>query len=169
MRVQWSMSKTTDQPIPSATERADALLTRWGQSLNPVRRPAPLAEEASRPTADAPRAAPDPRPVQRADSLLGRVGHRLSGRGLVEAAAYGYVAVAIRTGRAANAAQETWQKSVQAARKQQEQRTAQTGGARAARQVAADEKKGEQVLKQTEEDAKSDAEKGVDVAADAAA
>lgn len=158
-----------NQPASSATERADALLTRWGQSLNPVKRPAPLAEEAPRPPADAPHTAPDPGTVRRADSLLGRVGHRLSGRGLVEAAAYGYVALAIRTGRAANAAQKTWQESVQAALKQQEQQAARTGGARAARQVAADEKKGEQVLKRTEADAKSDAEKGVDVAADAAA
>lgn len=158
-----------NQTALSATERADALLTRWGQSLNPTGRPAPLTEEAPQPPADAPHTDPDPGTVRRADSLLGRVGHRLSGRGLVEAAAYGYVALAIRTGRAANAAQKTWQESVQAARKQQEQRAAQTGGARAARQVAADEKKGEQVLTQTEKDAESDAEKGADVAASAAA
>ncbi len=162
-----------NQPAPSATERADALLTRWGQRLSPANRAAPRTEAgtapAPLPSADAPHTDPDPDTVRRADSLLGRVGHRLSGRGLVEAAAYGYVALAIKTGRAANAAQKTWQESVQAARKQQEQQAARTGGARAARQVAADEKKGEQVLKQTEEDAKSDAEKGADVAADAAA
>ena len=157
-----------NQPAPSATERADALLTRWGQSLNPVKKPVPVAEAAT-PPVTAPRPEPAPKAARRADTLLGRVGHRLSGRGLVEAVAYGYVAVAIKTGRAANAAQKTWQESVQAALKQQEQRAAQTGGASAARQVAADEKKGEQVLKQTEDDAKSDAGKGVDVAADAAA
>jgi len=156
-----------NRPAPSAIERADALLTHWGQSLNPMKKPAPSAEAPA--AGPVPRPEPAPKATRRADSLLGRVGHRLSGRGLVETAAYGYVAVAIRTGRAANAAQKAWQESVQAALKQQEQRAAQTGGARAAQQVAADEKKGEQVLKQTEEDAKSDAEKGVDVAADAAA
>ena len=157
-----------NQSAPSATERADALLIRWGQSLNPIKKSPPMAEAATPPIKE-PRPRPASESARRTDSLLVRVGHRLSGRGLIEAAAYSYVAVAIRTGRAASAAQKTWQESVQAALKQQEQQAARTGGARAARQVAADEKKGEQVLKQTDEAAKSDAEKGVDVAADVAA
>ena len=177
------MSNTINQPTnqptsqsatQSATARADALLTLWGQRLNPAGNNTP-SDEAGTKSPGLPPAgtATHPEPaldmVRRADSLLDRLGHRLSGRGLVETVAYGYVAVAIRTGRVADAAQKTWQESVQAALRQQEQQAARTGGGGAARQVAAEEKKGEQVLKQTETDAEGDAEKGVDVAAEVAA
>ena len=154
------MSNTLNQ---SATERADALLTRWGQRLSPARQSAGHGDDdrAMRPE-------PEAGTVGQADSLLGRLGHRLSGRGLVEAAAYGYVALALQTGRAANTVQKTWQESVEDARRQQEQRAAQAGGPRAARRVTAEEKKGEQVLKQTEADVEGDAEQAADVAGSAA-
>ena len=87
----------------------------------------------------------------------------------MEAAAYGYVALAVRVGRTAGVVQKTWQESAQAARRQQEEQAAKTGGAKAAHRAAADEKRGEQILNRTATDAAKDAEEGVDVAADVAA
>ena len=148
---------------PTAVERADALLNTWGQRLNPTgKATAQGRSESMRPQTDG-------GTVHRADTLLDRVGHRLSGRGLVEVAAYGYVALAVRVGRTANEVQKTWQESAQAARRQQEEQAAKTGGTQAAHKVASDEKNGEQILSRTATDAAKDAEEGVDVAADAAA
>lgn len=144
----------------NAVERAEALLTRWEQRLSPGVRPttpdiipSPQAQEGA---------------VERADSALGRLGRRLSGRGLIKTAAYGYVALAIKTGRVADTVQKTWQESVEAARTQQIQQAKQAGGKSAARRTATDERKGENILKGVEKDVAQDAAKDVATAAEAA-
>ncbi len=158
--------------MQSATERADALLTRWGQRLSRTEGHTPQ-DDADPPT-DAQDSAPAPRPeadggaVNRADTLLGRMGHRLSGRGLIETAAYGYVAVAIRTGRVADTVQAAWQESVQEARTRQIQEASQTGGKKAARRTATDERTGENILKGVEKDVAQDVTQDVATAAGAA-
>ena len=169
-----STMTTTDQAqaAPSAVERADALLTLWGQRLTPSGKPEPqgkvgAARKNKPPKGHSPRPKASESAARRADTLLGRIGHRLSGRGLVEGAAYGYVALAIKTGRAADAVQSTWQESVQAARRQQEQQAARSGGASAARQMATDERKGENILNRTATDVAEDVGKDVDAAVSA--
>ena len=167
---------TTDQTqsAPSAVERADALLARWGQRLTPTGKPEPLADpkparRSKPPKEQAPRPEPDGGTVSQADTLLGRIGHRLSGRGLMEAAAYGYVALAIKTGKTADAVQKAWQEDVQAARLQQERQAGRTGGPDAAREMAMAERKGENILNNTAKDVAGDVEKDVQAVAGAEA
>ena len=164
------MSNTTSPSAnapQSATERADALLTRWGQRLKPTGGPTPPAASEA-PATEAPRPEADSGAAGRADGLLGRMGHRLSGRGLIETAAYGYVALAIRTGRVADAVQTAWQESVQNARTQQIQEASRPGGKKAARRTATDERTGENILKGVEKDVTEDAAQDVATAAGAA-
>jgi hypothetical protein len=131
------------QPGSSAVERADALLTRWGQRLSPADKPVPPDTAKPMPSETQGKA------VQQADSLLGRMGHRMSGRGLVEAAAHVYVALAAKTGEMVDPIVKTWRQSVDQARRQQEQQTAQAQGTSGAHRKEADEKEGETALKKT--------------------
>lgn len=114
------MSNTTNQ---SATERADALLTRWGQCLSQSEKqtPPPVAETA--PETD--------------------------GRGLVGMAARVYVALAAKAGEIVTPVVKTWQESVDEARREQERKAAQTPGAPSAQKDGTDEKEGEKVLGET--------------------
>lgn len=163
---------TTDQTqtAPSAVERADALLPHWGQRLTPAGKPEPQGKAGAAGKSEPPRGRnADAGAVSRSDTLMGRMGHRLSGRGLVEVAAYGYVALAIKTGKTADAVQKAWQESVQAARLQQERQAGRTGGPEATREMAMAERKGENILNQTAKDVAGDVEKDVEAVAGAEA
>ena len=65
----------------------------------------------------------------------------------MQAAAYGYVALAVKTQEVIGPVRQSWQKSVEEAQKKLEQQAAQAGGAPAARREASEAKQGEQTLK----------------------
>ncbi len=132
------MSNTTTQ---SATERADALLTRWGQRLSRTdKQTPPVTTEAGG-------------AVHRAETLLDgakpKISEKISGRGFLEATARVYVALAAKTGEVVTPVVQTWQQSVDKARREQEQKAAQSQGGPDAGQEGTDEKEGEQTLKKT--------------------
>ncbi len=124
-------------------ERADALLTRWGQRLSPADKPVPPDTAKPMPSETQGKA------VQQADSLLGRLGQQMNGRGLVRMTARVYVALAAKTGEVVDPVVKTWQQSVDEARQQQEQQAAQAQGTPGAHREEADEKEGEGALKKT--------------------
>lgn len=134
---------TTHLEEQSAVERADALLTRWGQSLRSAERRMPAENAVS---GDAPISGDA---EDRADSILERIGQNLSGRQLVKAAAHGYVVLAAKTGMLIEPLVTTWQDGVAEAQRQQEQQAAQTQGTSGAHQEEASEKEGQQTLKTT--------------------
>ena len=135
----------------TATERAEALLTRWEQRLSQSnRQPPPATTEGTTEAGNA---------VQRAEALLAGKGPKAdspessslnsSGRGLVGAAARVYVALAAKTGEIVTPVVKTWQESVDEARREQEQKAAQTQGGPGAKQEGTDEKEGEKALGKT--------------------
>ena len=133
-----AMSNTT---IQSATERADALLTRWGQRLSRTGgQTPPVTTEAGG-------------AVQRAETLLDgakpKISEKISGRGFLEATARVYVALAAKTGEVVTPVAQTWQESVDKARREQEQKAAQNPSKPSAGQEGADEKEGEHALTET--------------------
>ncbi len=132
------MSNTTNQ---SATERADALLTRWGQRLSQSEKQTPP------PTAEA--ATGTGGVMQRAEARLEGDGPKTGGRGLVGMTARVYVALAAKNGEMVDPIVKTWQESVDEARREQEQKAAQTQGTPGAQQEGADEKEGEKALGKT--------------------
>ncbi len=132
------MSNTTSQSASqSATERADALLTRWGQRLSLTNRQTPPDKTKSG------------KAVRRAKSQPTGAEAKSSGRGLLGVTARVYVAVAAKTGEIVDPIAKSWQESVNEARREQEQKAAQTQGEPSAGQEGSDEKEGEQTLKKT--------------------
>ncbi len=142
------MSNTTNQ---TATERAEALLTRWEQRLSQSGKQTPPATTEGTTEAES--------AVQRAEALLGGKGAKAegpessgpksSGRGLMGAAAHVYVALAAKTGEVVTPVVKNWQASVDEARREQEQKAAQDPNKPNAQQEGSDEKEGEKALGKT--------------------
>lgn len=107
-----------NQTNRSAVERADALLTRWGS--RPVL-PGPNAEGGTK-----------------------AGGGGKTGRGVVKTLAFGYVALASRTGSLVDPLVKTWREGVAEAQRRQEQQTGRSPG-----QEQADENEGGQALKES--------------------
>ena len=115
---------------PTAVERAERILSRRQSIASP---PAgDLAEAGS---------------IKPEKAQADRRGRSLR-QGLMRAAARSYVALALKTQKAADSVSRSWQESVEQARREQEEQIARTQGAAAARQEAAEEKRGEQTLRQ---------------------
>ena len=127
----------------SVVERADALLTRWGQSLSSAERRMPAETTVSG------NAAVSGNAEDRADGILKRIGRNLNGRHLVKAAAHSYVALAAKTGTLVDPFVKTWQDGVAEAQRQEEQQADQTQGPSGAHQEETDEQEGQQTLKKT--------------------
>ena len=124
----------------TATKRADELLTAWEQRLSPNRSRssvslAPLEDNQQK------------GPVKRANGLMSHLGDSVSSQRLMQAAAFGYVALAVKTQEVINPVRQSWQKSVEEAQQKLEQQAAQAGGAPAARREASEANQGEQTLK----------------------
>lgn len=128
---------TTNATTQSATERADALLTHWGERLSRSDKQTPPD------TTEAGGAG------RRAETLAGDAKPKISGRGFMAATARVYVALAAKTGEGVTLIVQTWQQSVDEARREQEQRAARSQGTPGAQQEGTDEKEGEQTLKKT--------------------
>ncbi len=127
----------------SAVERADALLTRWGQKGSSAERRLPAETTVSG------KAAVSKRAEDRADGILRRIGQNFNGRRLIKAAAYGYVALAAKTGTLVDPLVKTWQDGVVEAQRQEEQQADQTQGPSGAHQEETNEKEGQKALKTT--------------------
>jgi len=132
------MTNTT--PPPTALERAERILSR--------RQPA---------------AAQAKRSAEQAEAQVERAG-RSVGQGLLRVTARGYVALALSGQKMVDSVSSAWKQSVDQARREQEEQIARTQGAAAAKQEAAEEKRGEKTLRK----AFGDAEEAADVAGEAA-
>ena len=135
----------------TATERAEALLTRWGQRRSQSGKQTPPATTEGTTEAES--------AVQRAEALLGGKGPKTdgpessgpksSGRGLMGVAARAYVALAAKTGEIVTPVVKNWQESVDEARREQEREAAQDPSKPSAQQEGSDEEEGEKALGKT--------------------
>lgn len=126
--------------VPSAVNRAEALLTRWERRRGPASGGPP--PPANYPAERAPA-------VRRAEELMARAGRQANGRGVVRVAARGYVWLAAQVQAIAGPIQQDWQSSVAEARRDQEQQAARHGGPGAGLREERQEKQGEGKLKKT--------------------
>ncbi len=134
------------EAAPTALERAERILSRRQSIASP---PADDLVEAGS--------------IKQAEVQADRLGQSL-GQGLMRVAARGYVALALKTQKVADSVSHSWQQSLDQARREQEEQIARTQGAAAARQEAAEEKRGEKTL----HNASGDAEKAADTAGEVA-
>ncbi len=132
--------------MPTAVERAERILSRRSPAVSS---PAGDPVEAGS--------------VKQAEAQVDRLGQS-AGQGILRMAARGYVAVALKTQKAADSVSRSWQESVEQARREQEEQVARTQGAAEAKREAAEEKRGEQTLRQTA----GGAEQATDVAGETA-
>ena len=134
------------EAAPTAVERAERILSRRPPAVRP---PAGDPVEASS--------------VERAEKQRGRSSQSV-GQRVLRVAARGYVAAALQGQKMIDSVSSAWKESVDQARREQEERTARTKGAAAAKREAAEEKRGEQTLRQ----AAGDTQKAADVAGETA-
>ncbi len=148
----------------SAVQRAEDILNRWGRPTASM----PQDKAAMRPQSPA-GSEDDARPVARAEALLDGAGRKSSGQGALQTVARGYVAMALSVQKRADAFKRNWQKAVQQARREQEEKAAQTEGPKAARNVAREERRGEKTLNKLVGVTKQVAEEAAEGAAETAA
>lgn len=148
----------------SAVQRAEDILDRWVGTATSTRQD----EAATRPQSPA-ASQNDARPVARAEVLLDGSGRKASGQGALQTVARGYVAMALSVQKRADAFKGNWQKAVQQARREQEEKAAQAEGPKAARNAAREERRGEKTLNKLVGVTKQVAEETAEGAAEAAA
>lgn len=131
---------------PTALERAERILNRRQSAASPP--PGDLAEASS---------------VKQAEKKREHPGQTVQ-QGMLRVAARGYVAAALQGQKMIDSVSSAWKESVDQARREQEEQTARTKGAAAAKREMAEEKRGEQTLRQ----AAGDTQKATEAAGETA-